>query len=128
MKLLLDTHLLLWAAARPDRLSATALELIEDPGNEPMFSAASVWEIVIKFALARPDFDSDPRLLRRELLDNGYSELTVTSAHVLAVLALPALHKDPFDRLLIAQSLAEGMILLTSDPIVARYQGLVRRV
>jgi PIN domain nuclease of toxin-antitoxin system len=128
MKLLLDTHLLLWAAARPDRLSATALELIEDPGNEPMFSAASVWEIVIKFALARPDFDADPRLLRRELLDNGYNELTVTSAHVLAVLTLPALHKDPFDRLLIAQSLAEGVILLTSDPIMARYRGLVRRV
>jgi PIN domain nuclease of toxin-antitoxin system len=128
MKLLLDTHLLLWAAARPDRLSPMALDLIEDPGNEPMFSAASLWEIVIKFALGGPEFASDPRLLRRGLLDNGYSELAVTSAHVLAVLTLPALHKDPFDRILIAQSAAEGITLLTADPIVARYQGLVRRV
>jgi PIN domain nuclease of toxin-antitoxin system len=128
MKLLLDTHLLLWAAARPDRLSHEALGLIEDPDNEPMFSAASLWEIVIKYALVRPEFNLDPRLLRRELLDNGYSEMTVTSAHALLVLTLPSLHKDPFDRILIAQSIAEGVTLLTSDPIMARYQGLVRRV
>jgi PIN domain nuclease of toxin-antitoxin system len=128
MKLLLDTHLLLRAAARPDRLSHAASRLIEDPDNEPMFSAASLWEIAIKCALVGPDFDADPRLLRRELLDNGYSEMAVTSAHAVAVLTLPSLHKDPFDRILIAQSIAEGVTLLTSDPVVARYQGLVRRV
>jgi PIN domain nuclease of toxin-antitoxin system len=128
VKLLLDTHLLLWAAARPDRLSHEALRLIEDPDNEPVFSAASLWEIVIKYGLVEPDFDVDPRLLRRELLDNGYSEMAVTPAHVLAVLTLPSLHKDPFDRILIAQSIAEGVTLLTSDPVVAQYQGLVRQV
>ena len=77
MKLLLDTHLLLWAAARPDRLSHEALGLIEDPDNEPMFSAASLWEIVIKYALVRPEFNLDPRLLRRELLDNGHEVLLI---------------------------------------------------
>lgn len=128
MKLLLDTHLLLWAAERPDRLSPLTRDLIADPENEPMFSAASLWEIGIKFALGRDDFTLDPRLLRRDLLDNLYIELPVTSAHGVAVLTLPRLHRDPFDRILVAQSVVEGITLLTADPIVARYQGLVRQV
>src|SRR5882757_2758788 len=105
MKLLLDTHLLVWAAAQPDRLSPLALDLIEDPSNEPMFSSASVWELSIKFGLGRDDFTSDPRVLRRELRENGYQEVAVTSSHAVAVLGLPRLHKDPFDRILIAQSI-----------------------
>jgi len=128
MKLLLDTHLLIWAAARPDRLSPVALDLIEDPDNEPLFSAASLWEIAIKYGLGREDFTADPRLLRREMQDNGYKEVTVTSSHVLAVLGLPRLHRDPFDRILIAQSIVEGITLLTADPAMARYAGLVRQV
>ena len=125
---MLDTHLLIWAASRPDRLSNVALGLIEDPANDLIFSAASLWEIAIKHALGRSDFTVDPRLLRRGLRDNGYMEIAVTSSHVLALLTLPRLHNDPFDRILIAQSNSEGIPLLTADPIVARYAGLVRQV
>ncbi|MFZ0961320.1 MAG: type II toxin-antitoxin system VapC family toxin [Terriglobia bacterium] len=128
MKLLLDTHLLLWAAGEPDQLPAPARALIADPANELIFSAASLWEIAIKRQLGRNDFQVDPRLLRRGLRDNGYLELPVSSDHALAIDSLPPLHKDPFDRILIAQATVEGMILLTVDPVVARYQGPVRKV
>lgn len=128
MKLLLDTHLLLWAAGQPGRLSAAARELIEADDNELVFSTASLWEIVIKRGLGREDFKVDPRLLRRGLLDNGYGELPIGSEHVVAVDALPPLHKDPFDRLLVAQALVEGITLLTTDATVARYPVPVRAV
>jgi len=93
-----------------------------------LFSVASVWEIAIKFALGRPDFRVDPRALRRGLLDNGYAELPVTADHALATLALPPIHKDPFDQLLVAQATVEGVVLLTADPTVAGYPGPVRLV
>ena len=128
MRLLLDTHLLLWAAGQPGRLSAKARGLVNDAGNELMFSAASLWEIVIKRGLGRDDFQVDPRLFRRGLLDNGYSELPVGSEHAVAIEGLPLLHKDPFDRMLIAQATVEGIILLTVDPLMAQYAGPVRRV
>src|SRR5688572_6171495 len=107
MKLLLDTHLLLWSAGQPERLSARARTLIKAPENELFFSAASLWEVVIKRALGREDFKVDARLLRRGLLDNGYSELTIGSEHAIALESLPSLHKDPFDRILAAQALVE---------------------
>jgi PIN domain nuclease of toxin-antitoxin system len=128
MKLLLDTHLLLWAAGKPDRLSIAALKLIDNPANELLFSAASVWEVAIKRGLGRSDFQADPRLLRRGLLDNGYSELPVLSEHVVAIDSLPPIHKDPFDRLLVAQATVEGITLLTADSLVAQYPGPVRMV
>jgi PIN domain nuclease of toxin-antitoxin system len=128
VRLLLDTHLLLWAAGKPGRLSAKARGLVNDAGNELMFSAASLWEIVIKRGLGRDDFQVDPRLFRRGLLDNGYSELPVGSEHAVAIEGLPLLHKDPFDRMLIAQATVEGIILLTVDPLMAQYAGPVRRV
>ena len=128
MKLLLDTHLLLWAAGQPKRLSAAARKRLLDPGNELLFSAASLWEIAIKRGLGREDFEVDPRLLRRGLLDNGYAEITVRSEHAVAVDSQPPIHRDPFDRLLVAQATFEGVTLLTSDPIVARYPGTVERV
>ena len=128
MKLLLDTHLLLWAAGAPDRLSTAARALIDDPANTPIFSVASLWEIAIKRGLGRPDFDVDPRRLRRGLLDNGYEELPITSAHVVAVDALPPLHRDPFDRLLISQAITEGVLLLTADARLAAYPGPLRGV
>ena len=128
MKLLLDTHLLLWAAGRPDRLSAAALKLINAPANELLFSAASLWEVTIKRGLGRSDFQADPRLLRRGLLDNGYGELPVLSDHVVAIESLPPIHKDPFDRLLVAQATVEGITLLTADSVVAQYSGPVRMV
>jgi PIN domain nuclease of toxin-antitoxin system len=128
MKLLLDTHLLLWAAGQPAHLSARARALIKDPANQLIFSAASLWEIAIKCRLGRDDFRVDPRLLRRGLLDNGYGELPITSEHAVAIDGLPALHKDPFDRILVAQATVEGMTLLTADPVVAQYRGPVRKV
>lgn len=128
MKLLLDTHLLLWAAGQSNRLSSTARKLIAAPDNELLFSAASIWEVVIKRGLGRSDFQADPRLLRRGMLDNGYTELPVLSDHVVAIEALPPIHKDPFDRLLVAQATAEGVTLLTADPVVAQYPGPVREV
>ncbi len=128
MKLLLDTHLLLWAAGDPGRLSAEARASIEAPENELLFSAASLWEIAIKRGLGREDFRVDVRLLRRGLLDNGYGELPVVSKHAVALDGLPPIHKDPFDRLLVAQALVEGVTLLTSDERVAQYPGPVRKV
>ena len=128
MRLLLDTHLLLWAAGRPDRLPASARRLLSDADNDLLFSVVSLWEIVIKQALGRADFQIDPRLLRRGLLDNGYTELQITGEHAGAVVGLPPLHKDPFDRMLVAQSAVEGITLVTADPLVAQYPALVRRV
>ena len=126
MKVLLDTHLLLWAAGMPERLPAQARVLLERPETEPMVSAASLWEIAIKSGLGRLDFSVDPRLLRRGLLEHGYSELDVTGAHATAVDWLPPIHKDPFDRILVAQAQIEGVTLLTTDEIVARYPGPIR--
>ncbi|TCJ15979.1 type II toxin-antitoxin system VapC family toxin [Parasulfuritortus cantonensis] len=128
MKLLLDTHLLLWAAGLPDRLSVEARTLLEATENELFFSAASLWEIAIKRGLGRADFQVDVRLLRRGLLENGYRELAITSEHALAVDGLPSLHKDPFDRMLVAQAMVEGVTLVTADALVAQYPGPVRRV
>lgn len=128
MKLLLDTHLLLWAAGQPDRLPPAARALIEDPRHQLVFSAASLWEIAIKHSLGRPDFRADPALLRRGLLDNGYQELAITGAHAVAVAGLPLLHKDPFDRMIVAQASTAGALLLTSDPLVARYPGAIQQV
>lgn len=128
MKLLLDTHLLLWSAGPSPRLPSRARRLIDDPDNELLFSAASLWEITIKSALRRPNFGVDAALFRRNLLNNSYRELAVTGEHAVAVANLPPLHKDPFDRVLIAQSIVEGIMLLTADPLVAQYPAQVRRV
>ncbi|ALJ16574.1 type II toxin-antitoxin system VapC family toxin [Sphingopyxis macrogoltabida] len=128
MKLLLDTHVLIWAAGLPDRLPVDGRNLIADPENELFFSAASLWEVAIKSALGRDDFTVDARLLRRGLLDNGYGEMPILSEHAVAIDGLPAIHKDPFDRLLIAQSMVEGITLLTADELVAQYPGPIRKV
>lgn len=128
MKLLLDTMILLWAAGQPERLSLAARKLLDDPLNDLLFSAASLWEIAIKSALGREDFRVEPRQLRRALLDNGYIELPVTSQHAVGIDSLPALHKDPFDRLLLAQAMSEGIILVTADAELASYSGPVRKV
>jgi PIN domain nuclease of toxin-antitoxin system len=126
MKLLLDTHLLLWAAGDPNRLSSTARSLIENLENELLFSVASICEVVIKRGLGRNDFQVDPRLLRRGLLDNGYGELPILSDHVVAIDSLPGIHKDPFDRVLVAQASVEGITLLTTDSLLTQYPGPIR--
>ena len=128
MKLLLDTHLLLWAAGEPRRLSPRARNLINNPTHELFFSAASIWEVAIKSGLGRKDFQVNPRLLRRGLLDNGYTELPISSEQVVAIESLPSLHKDPFDRILVAQATVEGIPLLTTDSLLAQYPGPVRMV
>jgi len=128
MKLLLDAHLLLWAAGHPDRLSAEARDLIDNPENELLFSAASLWEVAIKRGLGRRDFKADARVLRRALLDNGYSELPIAGDHVAVIETLPPIHKDPFDRVLVAQATVEGITLLTMDSLLAKYPGPIRRV
>lgn len=128
MRLLLDTHLLLWAAQKSSRLSAMAVKIIGDPGNELVFSVASLWEFAIKYAKAPAGFNVSPAELRDALIRNGYSELEIGAKHVLAIGALPALHADPFDRILIAQSAVEGITLITSDDRVAQYPGSVRKV
>jgi PIN domain nuclease of toxin-antitoxin system len=131
VNLLLDTHLLLWAAgfeAGHSSLPPAAVALIGDEANTLYFSAASIWEVAIKSALGRPDFDADPHLLRRGLLDNDYAELPITGEHAAAVRWLPPIHNDPFDRLLVAQAAIEGATLLTADAKVAAYGGPIQRV
>jgi PIN domain nuclease of toxin-antitoxin system len=121
MNLLLDTHLLLWAAGVPDRLSKKARNLLLDPSNQLLFSSASLWEIGIKRSLGRSDFVVDPRRFWRLLLVHGYREIVVSSEHALVASELPVHHKDPFDRILVAQARVESVTLLTADKVVAKY-------
>jgi PIN domain nuclease of toxin-antitoxin system len=123
MKILLDTHFLLWAAT--DKLPANALKFFTDERNTLFFSSASIWEIVIKRSLGREDFIVDPELLYNGLLSAGYKELTITSLQALYLLKLPILHKDPFDRILLAQAKVENIPLLTSDDTLEQYPDLV---
>jgi PIN domain nuclease of toxin-antitoxin system len=128
VKYLLDTHFLLWISENIELAPSPARLIIEDQANELYFSAASIWEIAVKCALGRSDFMVDPAKLLKGLLDNGYLELTMTSYHALALSNMPRIHKDPFDRILIAQAIAEGMTLLTVDAIVGQYPGPIRKV
>ena len=115
MQVLFDTHILLWAAEGSPRLPAAARRLLNDPLVEPWFSAASIWEVVIKASLGRSDFTVDPMQLRRGLLRHGYVELPITGRHALAVADLPAMHPDPFDRMLLAQARSEMVPLASAD-------------
>lgn len=128
MNLLLDTHLILWTADDSPRLSHAARGLIGDPANTLHFSAISIWEIGIKRKLDRPDFQFDPNRFRDLLRLAHYVEIDFTSAHGLAVLDLPLLHRDPFDRALIAQAACEGLTLLSSDRHITQYRGPVLEV
>jgi len=128
MRLLVDTHLLLWAAARSRRLPKEARRLIENPRNEVHYSAASLWEIAIKLGLRRADFRLDLGRLRLALSEMGFLELPVTGAHAERLVALPPIHKDPFDRMLLAQSFSEPLVLLTNDARLAAYGEVVKLV
>jgi PIN domain nuclease of toxin-antitoxin system len=128
MKYLLDTHILLWAASEPGKLSKAAQKLIGNLENTLYFSVASLWEISIKNGLGRTDFSVDPGALRRGLLDNGYEELGISGLHAVAVNNLPSLHKDPFDRMLIAQAQIEGITLVTADGAITQYKGPIKKV
>ena len=123
MRILLDTHLLIWAAM--GNLPSKAIHYIDDKANTLLFSSASIWEITIKSGLKRMDFIIDPTTLYNGLLNAGYEELSVISRHALLLKSLPALHKDPFDRILLAQSASEGVTLLTADAVLGQYPGSV---
>jgi PIN domain nuclease of toxin-antitoxin system len=128
MRLLLDTHLLLWALAMPERLDAVTKAALEDTDNDILFSAASIWEIAIKAGQGRADFAFDPRQILQEALATGFAELPVRADAALLVADLPNHHRDPFDRLLIAQALREPVRFYTADPLLARYSELVTLV
>jgi PIN domain nuclease of toxin-antitoxin system len=126
--LLADTHLLLWTALKPHLLSQKARDLIEADVNEPAFSVVSLWEISIKRAQGREDLQVDPRRLRRRLIENAWREIPIDGEHAIIAGGLPPIHKDPFDRLLVAQAMVEGARLLTVDSQLARYGAPVVRV
>ena len=128
MRILLDTHLLLWAVGSSKRLPKIARKWLEDSNNEIFFSAASIWEIAIKASLGREDFRVDPFQVLEVMPETGFSELPVKALHTAEVYRLPLIHKDPFDRLLVAQSKTEPMLLLTNDGLLARYSDNVRLV
>jgi PIN domain nuclease of toxin-antitoxin system len=127
MRFLLDTHLLIWTVSDLKRISVPTQQLLEDESNDLFFSVASLWEIGVKRALKRSDFDVDPHLFRGVLLSRGFRELSISAEHVLAVDQLPPIHRDPFDRLLLCQTLVEGLTLLTKDERVLKYPVSVRR-
>jgi PIN domain nuclease of toxin-antitoxin system len=128
MRRLIDTQVILWAAIAPDRLSDDSVAFLTNPANSLYFSAASIWEIVIKNALGRPDFRVNPGLLRRGLIDNDYMELPITATHALATETLPPVHKDPLDRILVAQAIVEGMTLVTADALLEKYPVEIRKI
>ena len=128
MRILLDTHILLWAVSTPERLSQQAQSAIVDDDNDVLFSAVSIWEIAIRAALRRAGFVNRPETVTEEALDLGFIELPVRAGIAARVVDLPLLHRDPFDRLLIAQAIAEPAILYTADARLLAYSELVRRV
>jgi PIN domain nuclease of toxin-antitoxin system len=128
MKFLLDTHLLIWTVGNAGRLSPETNAALSDARNEIFFSAASLCEIAIKANLGRPSFQVDPNRLYRELIHFGYTELPITTAHAVAIFGLPMIHRDPFDRLLVAQAIVEDITLLTVDATLAKYPGPIRKV
>ncbi len=128
MKYLLDTHFFLWLPIGGAGISRAARTIINDSANDFAFSVASLWEVALKRARYGSNFAYDPRAIRAGMLQNGYEELPVQGPHVVAVDALPPIHKDPFDRLLIAQAMIEGITLLTADATIARYPGPIRKV
>ncbi|MEO8361188.1 MAG: type II toxin-antitoxin system VapC family toxin [Vicinamibacteria bacterium] len=128
MRLLLDTHLLLWAAARSERLTREARRLIEDPGNEIYWSVASLWEIAIKASLRRKDFRIDVKSFRPAFDVMGFRSLPIKADHAEELAQLPEIHRDPFDRMLVAQALTEPLILLSNDETLSNYGAIVRIV
>jgi len=126
MGLLLDTHVLVWALDKPERLSLSVRQELEDPLNEVYFSAASIWEIAIKSKLGKVNFRHSAEAIARGATDTGFIELPITASHSAAVAGLPGHHRDPFDRLLVAQAMALPAHLLTVDSALVPYSDLVR--
>jgi PIN domain nuclease of toxin-antitoxin system len=121
MRLLLDTQIALWGLTNDRRLTAKAQKLILEPENDVFISVASLWEIGIKFQLGRGDMPVSGSRAYELFLAAGYQILAIQAAHTIAVESLPAIHNDPFDRMIIAQALSEPMRLVTHDRTVAGY-------
>jgi PIN domain nuclease of toxin-antitoxin system len=128
MNFLLDTQIILWAYLEPERLSDKARSILEDGNSHLVFSVVNLWEIAIKRGLKRKGFQVDPRVIRGRMLDDRYEELLIRSQHAVEVDTLPPIHKDPFDRILIAQAMVEGITLLTADRVISQYPGPIQRV
>jgi PIN domain nuclease of toxin-antitoxin system len=128
VRYLLDTHVLLWALATPERIPPAVRTTIADPQHEVLFSAASIWEIAIKAALGRPDFRISAARVATLAAETGFTELPVSVAHAAAVASLPPHHRDPFDRLLVAQASSLPARLLTTDGALPIYSDLVERI
>ena len=126
MNFLLDTHILIWAAIAPHKISPELASLLSDPSNHLYFSSASIWEISIKESLGKKDFKFSSKKLYDGLIENGYKELKVSALHAMEVIKLPFIHRDPFDRILVATAIWENMPLLTNDSTLSSYHSLVR--
>lgn len=125
MRLLLDTHILIWSMTESKKLSRETRSLLEDSKNDLFFSVLSLWEIAIKKSLKRKDFEVDPEALRSTLMGNGFEELSLAPQHVFALHQLPALHGDPFDRMLLCQARVEALTFLTNDRLLRNYPGSI---
>ena len=126
MNFLLDTHILIWAAIAPHKISPELTSLLSDPSNHLYFSSASIWEISIKESLGKRDFKVSSKKLYDGLIENGYKELKVSALHTMEVIKLPFIHRDPFDRILVATAIWENIPLLTNDSTLSPYHSLVR--
>jgi PIN domain nuclease of toxin-antitoxin system len=121
MNYLVDTNVLIWMSMQSSGLSKETTRILESLDNTIWFSAISFLEVAIKQSLRKADFNVDPIRLRVALIAEGYHELSVTGAHAVRVLDLPLIHRDPFDRLLVAQALCEDLVLMTADRAIADY-------
>ena len=128
MRLLVDTHVLLWAIAEPRKLPKASRAKLEAGENDVLFSAASIWELAIKLQLGRLKLPVELDTLTEAAKLMGFSELPVTAAHAAGVRHLPLYHRDPFDRLLVAQAIYEPARFLTVDPVLSQYTHWVETI
>lgn len=125
---LVDTHVLIWLAVDSPRLGDTARDLLADPDNHIFFSAISIFEIATKERLSKRGFDVEASAIRRMMIENDFAELAVTGLHAAHVATLPLVHRDPFDRLLVAQAMIEGFTLMTADEMIVQYPGPILKI
>ena len=126
MNFLLDTHILIWVAISPHKISLELASLLSDPSNHLYFSSASIWEIPLKESLGKRDFEISSKKLHGGLIENGYKEIKISALHAMEAIKLPFIYRDPFDRILVTTAIWENMPLLTNDSTLSPYHSLVR--